>query len=297
MTKKHSIEVKPSPDKTYTKEDLLQMEKPLLRALLRERVHHRIEVPLNAILSSWNGQPKSNFGKQAQMVLEVWKDRGFTQDDPDIEWAERYCSLASKVQSGEEFELGVEEPEPFTEDELNVVDNLIFDRHSIRNWIDKPIPNEILNKILEAGRAAPIGCNLDEIRFVILKTSEEKSMVSSDISTQNATIIVVCYDKRIPEVVGQDKTVPQNAGHDAATAADHMLLMAHALGLGGVWLSESAETEFTSDAGEKFKKEFGLPEYIEVAMHIAVGWAERGTIKSKRMPLENMILTNGKSNS
>ena len=116
-------------------------------------------------------------------------------------------------------------------------------------------------------------------------------MVWSDIPVTNAVVIVIGYDKRIPQVVGQDRIVPQNGGFDAAAAADHMLLMAHALGLGGVWLSKTVKTDVTTDTAQKFKDKYGLPDYIEIALHIAVGWSAMGTIKSQRMPLKEMILT------
>ena len=148
----------------------------------------------------------------------------------------------------------------------------------------------MIEKILEAGRAAPIGCNLNEVRFVVIKDPQETKMVWSDISTKNAVIIVVCYDTRIPKLVWQDQCVPQNAGFDAAAAVDHMLLMAHALGLGAVWLSKTVKTNVTEDTGLRFKEEYGLPEYIEVAAHIAIGWSAIGTIKTKRMPLADMML-------
>jgi len=148
----------------------------------------------------------------------------------------------------------------------------------------------MIKKILEAGRAAPVGCNLNEVRFVVLRDSKEVEMIWSDIPTKNAVIIVICYDKRIPQVVAQDKIVPQNGGFDASAAAEHMLLMAHALGLGGVWLSKLVKSEKTEDTGKKFKEEYGLPEYIEVALHIAIGWPAIGTIKTQRMPLSNMII-------
>ena len=98
------------------------------------------------------------------------------------------------------------------------------------------------------------------------------------------------YDTRVPEIVRHDQFVPQNAGFDAAAAIDHMLLMAHALGLGAVWLSKTAKTEVTEDTGSRFEKQYGLPEYTKVAAHIAVGWPAIGTIKTQRMPLADMML-------
>ncbi|MCK4354547.1 MAG: nitroreductase family protein [Dehalococcoidia bacterium] len=270
----------------YTKEDLMKMDPVLLRALLHERAHHNIEVPFYTTLLKWKGNPMPNFGQQAQIVFDVWQERGFTEDTPDIAWVKEYLAIAKKIRAGQKIEWTEPLPTPFTDEEMAVVNKLIYGRHSIRDWLDKPVPDDMIEKILEAGRAAPIGCNLDEVRFIVIREPEEAKMVTSDISTQNAVIIVICYDTRIPKVVGQDRSVPQNAGFDAAAAADHMLLMAHALGLGGVWLSENK----TKAAAEKFKEQYGLPVYIEVALHIAVGWTAIGTIKSKRLPLTDMMI-------
>jgi len=290
------MEAKPFGGKAYSREDMMEMDQVVLGALLRERVHHNIEVPLYPTLLKWKGNPISSFGLQAQLVFDVWRERGFLLDTPDIEWVNKYISIAAKIRAGEILDWEEPLPVPFTDEEMAVVYKLIYGRHSIRDWSDKPVPDEMIEKIMEAGRAAPIGCNLDEIRFIVIKGSEEAEMIWSDISTKNAVIIVICYDTRIPQIVYQDRFVPHNAGFDAAAAGDHMLLMAHALGLGAVWLSKLVKTELTEDTGAKFKKLYGLPDYMEVAMHIAVGWTAIGTIKSERIPLADMIIDRNKAN-
>ena len=174
---------------------------------------------------------------------------------------------------------------------MQVVRKLIYGRRSIRDWEDREVPDDMVEQILEAGRAAPIGCNLGHLKFVVLKDPEEKKLIWSDISTKNAAVmIVVCHDKRIAAAVCQDKLVPQNPGFDAAAAADHMLLMTHALGLGGVWLSELKKTEKTNDTGDEFRKRYGLPDHYEVDVHIAIGWTAIGSIKSARPPLSGMVI-------
>ena len=241
----------------YTREDLMKMDPVPFRALLHERTHHNIEVSLYPTLLKWQGDPIAGFGTQAQMAFDVWRERGLTEDAEDIDWVKQYLDIAAKIRAADRFELNA------------------------------PVPDDMIENHLEAGRAAPIGCNLVELRFVILRDPEERKMIWSDISTENAVIIVICYDNRATGVVGQDRSVPQNAGFDAAAAADHMLLMAYALGLGAVWLSEVKRPESTA---QKFKEQYGLPDYVEVALHIAVGWPAIGTIKSKRTPLADMIL-------
>jgi nitroreductase len=228
------------------------------------------------------------------MVFDVWQERGLPEDGSDIEWVKLYLDLAKQIRKGIKPKIDEPFPEPFNEEEMQAVEKLIWGRKSVRNWIDKPVPDWMIERLLEAGRAAPIGCNLDEVYFIVIKDPEGKKMVWSDISTENAVLIVICYDTRIHKVIGQDQYVPHNVLYDAAAAADHVCLMAHALGLGACWLSKTTKSVHTVDTGEKFKKLYGLPDYIEPAMHIAVGWSAMGTIKTQRMPLQDLTLTREK---
>jgi len=190
----------------YAKKDIRKMDEVSFRGLLHERAHHNIEVPLYNALLNWPGKPISGFGMQAQIVFDVWQERGYTEEDPDIKWCKRYIDIAAKIRAGEKPKLDEPLPEPFSKEEMAVVHKLIWGRRSIRNWVDKEIPDEMIEKILEAGRAAPTGCNLDEVRFIVIRDPEEAKMVWSDISTENAVLIVICYDKRPSHVVGQDRS-------------------------------------------------------------------------------------------
>lgn len=275
----------------YSYDDLMKLAPEVLGGILRERVHHMIEVPLYPTLQRWKGRAIPNFGEQAQLVYDVWRERGLPDDAPDMDWVKRHLAIAEQIRAGVKPEIDEPLPEPFSANEMEVVRKLIWQRRSIRDWLDKPVPEEMIEQILEAGRAAPTGCNLGHLRFVVLTEPEEKAMIWSDISTKNAAvIIVVCHDTRVAPAVCQDQLVPQNPGFDAAAAVDHMLLMAHALGLGGVWLSELKATSKTSDTGLAFKQKYGLPDYLEVDVHIAVGWPAIGSIKSARPPLETMVI-------
>jgi nitroreductase len=275
----------------YEREDLMKMEPVCLRALFRERIHHTIEVEIYPILLEKKKVP-ANFGLQPQLILDVWRERGFPDDDPDFKWGKRYLDFAAKLRTGEKVEIKEPCPAAFTEQEMAVVRKLIWGRCSIRDWIPgKEVPDEMIEKILEAGRAAPTGCNLDIVRFIVIRDPKEAKMIWSDIPTpmDRCVLIVVCYDKRVYETVGHDRLVPQNILFDCAAAGDHMCLMAHALGLGATWLSCMKKT------ARAFKRKYGLPDYIEQALHVAVGWPATGAIKSDRMPLKEMVITREKA--
>lgn len=277
----------------YTRDDLMKMDPVCLRALFRERIHHTIEVEIYPILMG-RKKMSEKFGLQPELILDVWKARGFSDDGEDFQWGKKYMELARRMRAGEKVEMEEALPTPFTDEEMAVVHKLIWERRSIRDWIQgKPVPDEMINQILEAGRAAPTGCNLDIVRFIVIKDPEEGKMVWSDIPTpmDQCVLIVVCYDTRIYTTVGHDKYIPHNMLYDAAAAADHMCLMAHALGLGAVWLSCMDKT------ANAFKEKYGLPDYIKPALHIAIGWAGIASVKSLRMPLSEMIITRDKTKS
>ena len=270
----------------YTREDLMKMDPVLLRALFRERIHHTIEVLLHPIIL---GRRKVTpaLGLQPQLIYDVWKERGFSDDAPDFAWGKKYLDLAAKLRAGETIRIDEPVPAPFTEPEMAALRKAIWERRSCRDWQEKEVPDEMIEQILEAGRAAPCGCNLDIVRFIVLKEPEEMGMVWSDVPTppKQCVLIVICYDSRVYKMTGQDRSVAHNQMLDCGAAADHMLLMAHALGLGAVWL---AATEKTAKA---FKEKYGLPDYIEPVLHLAVGWSATGSLKSQRMPLSEMIIT------
>ena len=97
-------------------------------------------------------------------------------------------------------------------------------------------------------------------------------------------MIVVLQDMRMYKALNFDKVVPQNIYYDAAAAADHICLMAHALGLGGCWLTHGEETQ------RRLREHFGLHEEIVSRNHIIIGWPDEAPIKSQRMKLEEAIL-------
>ena len=271
----------------YTREDLMAMEPVCLRALFRERVHHTIEVNIYPILLG-RTEMSPDFGMQTELLLDVCTQRGFNLEDDDFVWGLKYIELARKMRNGEEVAIEELVPEPFSDEEMKVVRKLLWGRKSVRDWvIGKPVPDELIEQVLEAGRAAPTGCNLDVVRFAVIKTPEEAKMVFSDIPTpmEQCVLIVVCYDHRVYQTVGHDGMVPHNQGFDSAAAGDHMCLMAHALGLGAVWLTCTEKTAAT------FQRKYGLPDYIKPAMHIALGWPAMSSLKSGRMPLSEYMLS------
>jgi nitroreductase len=266
-----------------TEEELMMVDPVILRAIMHERVHHTIEVNMYRIMARKRGVPP-NFGETAELLLDIWKRRGLPIEAPDIRWALNYIGFARMLRTGGDLELDTELPQLFNEGEMRTVEKLLYGRRSIRQFKDKPIPEEMIRKILYAGLMAPHGCNVCATRFIVLRDAEEWKLVRSDIPIENCVMIIVCQDMRMYKALRFDELVPQNIYYDAAAAADHICLMAHALGLGACWLTHGEETQM------RLREYFELPESFVSRCHIVVGWPDEAPIKSQRMSLDEVII-------
>lgn len=267
----------------YTEQDLMNMDQEALRAILHERTHHTIEVLLYRILNGKLKKPP-NLGRQAKVVLEIWKKRDLRIDPPDIQWCINYIELADKLNSGQNVKLDTELPQPFSDTEIKTAEKLLYGRRSIRQFTDKPVSEEMVRKILFAGLMAQQGCNVGSTRFIILRDPKEWKLVRSDIPLENGVMILVCQDMRVYKALKFDEFVPQNIYYDAAAAADYMCLMAHALGLGACWLTHGEETR------KRLREYFGLPEFIVSRCHLIIGWPDEAPIKSQRIDVDDAII-------
>ena len=74
---------------------------------------------------------------------------------------------------------------------------LAKDRFSERRFDSRPIEQEKLDRILEAGRIVPTACNYQPQRFVVIKSNEALSILDKVTSYRyNAPVVIlVCYDK------------------------------------------------------------------------------------------------------
>ena len=73
---------------------------------------------------------------------------------------------------------------------------LISNRKSVRNYLDKQIPDEDLRKIFEAGSLAPSWMNVQSWKFILVKSQENKDLLSElsigQQQVKNAKALIVC---------------------------------------------------------------------------------------------------------
>lgn len=142
---------------------------------------------------------------------------------------------------------------------------LAKERYSVRSFQKRPIEQETLAKIIEAGRVAPTACNNQPQKIYIVKSEEYRSKLATvcRCTFDAPTILVVCYDK---ERSWKNKRMPgyQSGETDAAIVCTHMMLEAWELGVGSCWVGM-----FSSD---EVKAALDLPENLIVSALLPIGY-------------------------
>ncbi|MBE6700887.1 MAG: nitroreductase [Ruminococcaceae bacterium] len=131
---------------------------------------------------------------------------------------------------------------------------LLRERFSVRDFSDRPVKKEDLDKILEAGRIAPTAKNEQGQRILVLQSKEALETIREITpSAYNAPVVlVICADEDVTWKRHRDSWCA--APIDTSIVCCHMMLEAQSLGLGSVWVCAFDP--------EKVKVAFNLPENV-----------------------------------
>lgn len=145
----------------------------------------------------------------------------------------------------------------------NEFEKVIMRRTATRKFKDKQISKEKLERILESGRLAPTAKNLQPQKILVVQSKEgiEKIDKITPCRFGAPTVLVVCSDKNI----AWTKKDYSNYEMDACIVATHMMLEATNVGIDNIWIEMFD--------GDELKKEFNLPENIEVICLLPLGYA------------------------
>ena len=144
---------------------------------------------------------------------------------------------------------------------------LVKARYSARKYANRPVEAEKLDYIMECVRFAPSAVNFQPWRFrIVTDEAVLKALYSCYKREWLATapcIIVACVDH-------------------IAIAVEHLCLAAAEQGLGTCWVCNFDAPQCS--------EVLGLPENLEPAVLIPVGYAEDEPTEKKRKPLNEILL-------
>ena len=186
--------------------------------------------------------------------------------------------------------------------------DLISSRRSIRRYTPDPIPDEMIDKILEAARWAPTGHNYQPWRLIVVKDPETKKKIGrlSKLATgsretafygmgtlqprfanikdpqEREMVLKIMYTGQVSEFAGNATVLivvlgsmlegELNVPYDLAACMENMILEAHSLGIGTCWVH--APVGGTRDA-IRFKKLLKIPTGMgdyKVLAALSLGW-------------------------
>ncbi len=111
--------------------------------------------------------------------------------------------------------------------------SLLMKRNSVRNFLDKPVPNELIIQLLSSGMQAPSANNQQPWEFIVIDDREIiNELIKMGSGTRPLNTATLCI---IPLIKPGDKS-PQFNVQDLSAATENILLEATNLGLGGVWI-------------------------------------------------------------
>jgi nitroreductase len=142
-------------------------------------------------------------------------------------------------------------------------------RRSIRRFKKEPVPLELIEKLLEAGRWAPSSANTQPWEFIVITDPEIKKRISRSFNfgpflNEAPLAIAVVVDRLRTALPIQDGTL----------AAYAIWLAAHDLGLGACWINPNIPGGI--------KKILGIPLTKKLITILAIGYPAEAPVKARR---------------
>ncbi|MDH4210041.1 MAG: nitroreductase family protein [candidate division WOR-3 bacterium] len=161
---------------------------------------------------------------------------------------------------------------------------VIRKRKSVRKYKTDPIPDDVLNRILDAGRMAPSAKNIQPWHFIVIREPGMKKKVAEACRNQffiadAGAIICGCAFENI--AWGRMGNYMAAWPHDLSIALDHMILAATNEGLGTCWIGAFDE--------KMVKDVLHIPDDVRVVALTPVGYpAEEGKDRG-RLELKDIV--------
>jgi len=157
-------------------------------------------------------------------------------------------------------------------------------RRSVRQWQDRPVEEEKLQRVMEAARLAPSAKNLQEWRFIVVSDPDLRRRLG--VASRGQTFV-----GEAPVVIVGCAVDTQNVLScglhsypiDLAIAMDHITLAAVAEGLGTCWIGAFLE--------DQVKDVLGIPDEVRVVELMPLGYpADEPTGHKRRKTYDEAVV-------
>ena len=163
---------------------------------------------------------------------------------------------------------------------MNEIIKAMEERRSIRKFKSEMVPKEQVEQIIEAGLYAASGMGKQAAMIVAVTNKELRDRIAEDNRKIGGwkegfdpfygapAILIVLGNKEVPTHV-----------YDGSLVMGNLMLAAHSLGLGSIWIHRAKE-EFETDVYKDLLKEQGIDGEWEGIGHVALGYMEEDLPKA-----------------
>lgn len=170
--------------------------------------------------------------------------------------------------------------------------DVIKGRRSIRKYKSDPVPEEVLQTVMEAVRWAPSWANSQCCELIVVKDPKVKSDLATALSKTNPSlssmteaplVLVLCGIKGISGYYKGQPTTEKGDWlmFDTGLAMQNLCLAAHSLGLGTVVVGNFNH--------QKVAEILGVPQNIEVVAMTPLGYRATEGSTPKRKELSQFV--------
>lgn len=150
-------------------------------------------------------------------------------------------------------------------------------RRSIRSFINKPVPSDIIETIINAGRLAPTANNVQPWEFVVI-TREETRKKIADITDYgrfiaHAPVCIATFCKDTKYYL-----------EDGCAATENILISAHALGLAACWVAGDKKRYC-----QEIAHLLGVTGPYKLVSLIALGYSDKKVNESHKRDLSEVL--------
>lgn len=166
-------------------------------------------------------------------------------------------------------------------------------RHSTRKFKEEPVPQEVLDKVIEAGRQAPSGKHKNQSRFIVIRKKEvlqelialvQQEFAKMEVTPENDDNFggpiraakkggyVFMYNAPVLIVVANKRDYG-NKYADVSCAMQNMMLAANALDLGSCWINQLRWLQ-DNPVLRAYLQKLGMAEDEEVCASLSIGYPD-----------------------
>jgi nitroreductase len=153
----------------------------------------------------------------------------------------------------------------------------ILKRVSCRSYLDKPVPKELLEKVVDAGRRAPTARNEQPVEFVVVSKKDKLADIAglTDYGRfiANAPACIVVFSKDTKYYL-----------EDGAAAVENILIAVAALDLGACWVAGDKKAY-----AEAMREKLNVPENYKLIALLPLGYPAKAREPHEKRPLDDVL--------